>query len=167
MSKLAENQVSDKEKAVSGKLSEQYLTFLLGEDEYGIDILAVQEIHGWIKPRPIPDTPDYICGVFDWRGLVVPVVDLRIRFDYQEAVYDTKTVYIILKIGNSLSDQSFIAAIVVDAVSDVCNIEENEIKPSSEFGCKVNVKFIEGIAKVNDSIVVVLSLESLLNLSES
>ena len=81
----------------------QYLTFFMRDDEYGVDILSVQEIHGWVEPRPIPNTPEYIKGVIDWRGTIVPIVDLRVRFEYPEVTYDKTTVVIILKalIGES------------------------------------------------------------------
>ena len=166
MAELVDSEHSGSEIDASDKLSEQCLTFFLENDEYGIDILAVQEIHGWIEPRPIPDTPRYVCGVIDWRGLVVPVVDLRIRFNYEEAVYDKKTVYIILKLKEEQDDKAYIAAIIVDAVSDVCHFAESELKPPPALGGKVEMKFIKGIAKVNDSMVVILNLESLLNLDE-
>lgn len=150
---------SDKEKSV-----QQYLTFLMQNDEYGVDILAVQEIHGWIEPRPIPNTPDFIKGVIDWRGTIVPIVDLRLRFEYPEATYDKTTVVIILKADIDNLEHSVIVGIVVDAVSDVHDVVSENLRKAPALGNKVDTEYIKGIAKIKESMIILLDLGRLINL---
>lgn len=142
----------------------QFLTFLVADDEFGIDILAVQEIHGWIEPRPIPNTPDYIKGVIDWRGTIVPIVDLRLKFDYPEVEYKKTTVVIILKTFLKEIEHSAIVGIVVDAVSDVVDVDQQELKPAPRLGSKVDTDYIKGIAKLNGKMSIILDLQKLINL---
>jgi len=164
---LAESQSTELSKSVHGKKSEQYLTFLIADDEYGIDILAVQEIHGWVETRPIPNTPDYIRGVIDWRGTVVPIVDLRIRFGYENATYDKTTVVIILKASISeLENGTVIIGMVVDAVSDVHDVSSDDLRVAPSFGSKVDTRYIRGLAKLENSMIVLLDLGKLVNLND-
>ena len=144
----------------------QYLTFEIGQDEYGVDILAVQEIHGWVEPRPIPDTPVYVKGVIDWRGTIVPVVDLRIRFSYSEVTYDKTTVVIILKSMIEEINQSVIVGVVVDAVSDVLDLEQESIKAAPRLGSKVDTQYIKGIIKVDNKMTILLELGKLIDLEQ-
>lgn len=163
----SENQSADGSEQTAGKKSEQYLTFIMGADEYGIDILAVQEIHGWIEPRPIPNTPDYICGVIDWRGTVVPIVDLRVRFGYEEATYNKTTVVIILKANFSEVEQnSVIIGMVVDAVSDVHDVNAEDLRAAPSFGSKVDTRYIKGLANLEENMIVLLDLGKLVDLDE-
>ncbi len=143
-------------------ITTQYLTFLMGKDEFAVDILSVQEIHGWVEPRPMPDTPDYIKGVIDWRGFIVPIVDLRIRFKYQSITYNKTTVVIILKTEIDQDNQSGIIGIVVDAVSDVYDISNNVIMPAPNMGIKVDIEYIKGIAKIANSMIVILKVGKLI-----
>ncbi|TQV75339.1 purine-binding chemotaxis protein CheW [Aliikangiella marina] len=143
---------------------EQCLTFMVSNDEFGLDILAVQEIHGWLEPRPIPNTPDYIKGVIDWRGTIVPIVDLRIKFNYPQANYEKTTVVIILKTFLKELEQFAIVGVVVDAVSDVVDIKKHELKDAPTLGSKVDTDYIKGIAKVNNKMTVILELQKLINL---
>ena len=146
-------------------LEQQYLTFIMGKDEYGVDILSVQEIHCWVEPRPMPNTPDYIRGVIDWRGTIVPIIDLRLRFQYPEATYTSTTVVIILK--TKLSDeQEGIIGIVVDAVADVYDVKANDLKKSPNLGSKIDTKFIKGMTKIEDSMIIILDLAKLIDLDE-
>ncbi len=141
---------------------EQFLTFLMGQDEYGVDILAVQEIHCWIEPRPMPNTPEYIRGVIDWRGTMVPIIDLRVRFKYTDTSCTPTTVVIILK--TELADKTEgIIGIVVDAVADVYDIKKLDIKKSPSFGGKVDTKFIKGITKIKESMIVILETNQLID----
>ncbi len=149
-----------------GKKVEQYLTFLMDKDEYGIDILAVQEIHGWVEPRPIPNTPEYIRGVIDWRGTVVPIVDLRVRFRYKNTTYDKTTVVIILKAEVEDVKSDVIVGIVVDAVSDVYDISAENFRAAPHFGSKVDTRYIKSLAKIEDSMIVLLDLGKLVNLDD-
>ena len=144
----------------------QFLTFLMGKDEYGVDILAVQEIHCWTEPRPMPNTPDYIRGVIDWRGTIVPIIDLRVRFQYPEATYTATTVVIILQTKLAETDQECIIGIVVDAVADVYDVATVDLKKSPSLGSKIDTKYIKGLTKIEDSMIIILDLEKLINLEE-
>lgn len=145
---------------------QQFLTFLMGKDEYGVDILAVQEIHCWTEPRPMPNTPDYIRGVIDWRGTIVPIIDLRVRFKYPEATYTSTTVVIILQTKLANTEQDCIIGIVVDAVADVYDVAHEDLKKSPSLGSKIDTKYIKGLTKIDDSMIIILDLEKLINLEE-
>ncbi len=141
--------------------SNQYLTFMLAGEEYGVDILRVQEIKGWNKATVIPNTPEYIKGVINLRGTIVPIVDLRSRFGLENAEYGPTTVVIVLKVVGG--DGNRTVGIVVDAVSDVYNVSADEIKQSPDFGRAVSVDFIKGLAAVSDKMVIILDIDHLLN----
>ena len=145
--------------------SHQYLTFILDGEEYGVDILRVQEIKGWDRVTPIPNTPEYIRGVLNLRGTIVPIIDLRLRFNLQHLAYGPTTVVIMLKVLNA-DDKSRIMGIVVDGVSDVYNMPEGDIKPSPDFGAAVDTAFIRGLATVNEKMVIVLDIDHMLNSRE-
>jgi len=145
---------------------QQYLTFMMGKDEYGVDILAVQEIHCWIEPRPMPNTPDYIRGVIDWRGTIVPIIDLRVRFKYSEATYESTTVVIILQTKLADTSQECIIGIVVDAVADVYDVAASDLKKSPRLGSKIDTKYIKGMTKIADSMIIMLDIEKLIDLEE-
>ncbi len=156
---------SDKDKTQQAS-EQQFLTFLMGKDEYGVDILAVQEIHCWVEPRPMPNTPDYIRGVIDWRGTIVPIIDLRVRFRYAEATYTSTTVVIILQTKLASTDQDCIIGIVVDAVADVYDVAINDLKKSPSLGSKIDTKYIKGLTKIEDSMIIILDLAKLIDLEE-
>jgi len=153
------------EKSKGDQLAEQqYLTFMMGKDEYGVDILAVQEIHCWVEPRPMPNTPDYIRGVIDWRGTIVPIIDLRVRFHYEEATYESTTVVIILQTKLVDTEQECIIGIVVDAVADVYDVGAEQLKKSPRLGSKIDTKYIKGMTKIEDSMIIMLDIEKLIDL---
>ncbi|MDH5433578.1 MAG: chemotaxis protein CheW, partial [Gammaproteobacteria bacterium] len=166
MAELAEQKHPSVKYQQTDRSVQQYLTFLMEDDEYGIDILSVQEIHGWVEPRPIPNTPKHIRGVIDWRGTIVPIVDLRVRFSYAEATYDKTTVVIVLKSELEETGQNVVIGIVVDAVSDVRDVKPEDMRDAPKMGGKVDTHYIEGIAKVEDAMVVLLDLGKLVNLEE-
>ena len=141
--------------------AEQYLTFILADEEYGVDILRVQEIKGWDSVTPIPNTPSYIKGVINLRGTIVPIVDLRQRFAMDEVEYGPITVVIVLKIV--CEDRDRIMGIVVDAVSDVYDVNSEEMKPAPDFGSVVNVEFVKGLATVHEKMIIVLDIDHLLS----
>lgn len=145
--------------------SQQYLTFLLDGEEYGVDILRVQEIKGWDRVTPIPNTPAFIRGVLNLRGTIVPIIDLRLRFHLEHLAYGPTTVVIMLKVHNA-EDKSRIMGIVVDGVSDVYNMPEEDIKASPDFGAAVDTAFIRGLATVNEKMVIVLEIDRMLNSHE-
>jgi purine-binding chemotaxis protein CheW len=139
----------------------QYLTFVLAGEEYGVDILRVQEIKGWDAPTPIPNTPDYIRGVINLRGTIVPIVDLRRRFGLAVAEYGPTTVVIVLKVQGP--DRMRVIGIVVDAVSDVCTLGNDALQPPPDFGAAVSVDFVRGLATVNERMTILLDIDQLLN----
>lgn len=142
--------------------SSQFLTFILGNEEYGVDILQVQEIKGWDRVTPIPNTPDYIKGVINLRGAIVPIIDLRQRFTLESISYGPTTVVIVLKV--SAQDKERTIGIVVDAVSDVYNIAVDDMKAPPDFG-DIDVEFVKGLATVDDKMVIILNIDKLLNAS--
>jgi len=141
--------------------AEQYLTFILAKEEYGVDILRVQEIKGWDSVTPIPNTPSYIKGVINLRGTIVPIIDLRQRFSMDEIEYGPMTVVIVLKI--LCEDRDRIMGIVVDAVSDVYDVNSEEMKPAPDFGGVVNIEFVKGLATVAEKMIIILDIDHLLS----
>ncbi len=141
--------------AFSGDLS-QYLSFTLGEEEYGVEILKVQEIKGYSGITPIPNTPPYIKGVMNLRGTVIPVVDLRAKFSMSAREYNKFTVIIVVSVG------ARIVGLVVDAVSDVLDIRRSDIRPTPDLGARADTRFISGMATVGGKLVVLLQIEMLL-----
>ena len=144
--------------------ADQFLTFILGSEEYGVDILRVQEIKGWDSVTPIPNTPDYIKGVINLRGTIVPIVDLRQRFEMPEVEYGPITVVIVLKI--ECPDRDRIVGIVVDAVSDVYDVPPEEMKDAPDFGSVVDTEFVRGLATVAEKMIIILDIDHLLSDSE-
>ncbi|MCK4708040.1 MAG: chemotaxis protein CheW, partial [Gammaproteobacteria bacterium] len=143
------------EKAVD--ITQQYLTFLLGEDIYGVDILRVQEVRGWTKVREIPNTPEYVRGVLDLRGTIVPIIDLRTRLSIEAVEYTPITVVIVLAI--EVGDEKYVMGVVVDTVSDVLDVVKSEIKKSPNFGTSVETKFIEGMVMADAGMVVLMDID--------
>jgi len=141
----------------------QYLTFLLAGEEYGVDILRVQEIKGWDNVTMIPNTPDYIKGVINLRGTIVPIVDLRSRFSLETIPYGITTVVIVLRVNSD--NGSRIMGIVVDAVSEVYNISEDALKQAPDFGQAISTDFVMGLGTVDDKMIIVLDIDHLLNSS--
>ena len=142
----------------------QFLSFTLGDEDYGVNILRVQEIRGWEEVREIPKTPDYIKGVLNLRNTVVPIIDLRIRFGFEKVEYIPTTVIIVLSVEKE--DGSHVMGVVVDAVSDVLNIDPDNIKDAPNFGAKVNTKFMNGMVMVNERMVILLNVDKLLEQDE-
>ena len=135
---------------------QQYLSFALGDEQYGIDILRVQEIKGYSGITPIPNTPAHIRGVMNLRGTVIPVVDLRAKFHLETRAYDKFTVIIVVTVG------ARIIGLVVDGVSDVLDISRSEIRPAPELGQADNTRFISGMVHVGERLVVLLDIAMLL-----
>ena len=144
--------------------AEQYLTFILAGEEYGVDILRVQEIKGWDEVTPIPNTPDYVKGVINLRGAIIPIVDLRQRFGMDELDYGPTTVMIILTVQND--ERERIMGVVVDAVAEVYNINGAELQPPPEFGGVIKTEFLRGLASIEEKMIIVLDIDHLLNAKE-
>lgn len=150
---------------VSGSDAEQqYLTFIMAGEEYGVDILAVQEIRGWEESTLIPNAPAYIKGVINLRGTIVPIMDLRTRFGLEDVDYSPVTVVIILKFESEQGER--VMGIVVDAVSDVYAISDEETRKTPELTEDKNSVFIKGLVNVNDKMIILLDVESLLSFEQ-
>ena len=140
--------------------SAEYLTFRLGQEEYGIDILKVQEIRSYEQPTRMAHAPDFIKGVIDLRGVIVPIVDLRLKLHCATADYTDFTVVIILNVAGT------VLGAVVDAVADVVALTADSIKPAPQFQSQVDSAFVRGIASVGERMLIVVDIESLLSSSE-
>jgi len=138
----------------------EVLVFVLGAEEYGVDILKVQEIRGYEKVTPIPSAPSYLKGVVNLRGTIVPVIDLRVKFGMKEPRYDAFTVVVILRLAQR------VIGVVVDGVSDVVALTEKEVKEAPQLGTVVDASFIAGLATQNDRMVLLLDIERLLSSGE-
>jgi purine-binding chemotaxis protein CheW len=138
----------------------QFLTFTLKDEEYGIEILRVQEIKGFSRITPIPNTPNYIKGVLHLRGTVVPVVDLRSKFGMPETEYNQFTVIIVVTVGRR------VMGLLVDAVSDVLNIGKDDVEAAPELGSMVDTSFMTGMAKTGEKLIMLLNIDKLLGHEE-
>jgi purine-binding chemotaxis protein CheW len=138
----------------------EVLVFVLGQEEYGVDILKVQEIRGYEKVTPIPAAPDFLKGVVNLRGIIVPVLDLRVKFGLPEPRYDAFTVVVVLRIGGR------VVGIVVDGVSDVVRLAASEVKAAPALGSVVDGSFLAGLATPNGRMVLLLDIEKFLSSGE-
>ena len=137
--------------------AEQYLAFRLDGLDYGIPIMQVQEIRGWTKVTPLPNSPRYIKGVLNLRGTIVPIIDLRLRFNLDETPYDACTVIVVVNVGGRL------AGLVVDAVSDVISLTPEQRRNPPEFEGQVNRQFVQGLTQVDDKLLVLIDVDKLIN----
>jgi purine-binding chemotaxis protein CheW len=140
--------------------SGEYLTFTLGQEEYGIDILKVQEIRGYEAVTRIANAPPFIKGVINLRGVIVPIVDLRIKFNLSDPSYDQFTVVIILNIGKR------VIGIVVDGVSDVIQLSSDSMHPAPEFGSILDTRYILGLGTVEERMIIMVDIEQLMTSQE-
>lgn len=147
----------------AGPDSEQYLTFQLAEQEYGIDILRVQEIKGWDKPTRIPHSPSHLLGVINLRGAVVPVIDLRMRFGLEPSTYGPTTVVIVVRVKSERGELT--AGIVVDAVCEVCNVTQENLRPPPDVAGGVDQDFVKGLAMAGERMLILLHVDRLINAS--
>ena len=138
----------------------EFLAFKLGAEEYGIDILRVQEIRSYEEPTRIANAPSFIKGVVNLRGVIVPIVDMRLRFALEEARYDSFTVVIVLNIG------SRVMGIVVDAVSDVITLTPEQLRPVPEFNSAIQSDHLLAIGAVEDRMLILVDIEKLMSSAE-
>ena len=138
----------------------EFLTFRLGREEYGCDILKVQEIRGYENPTRIASTPDFIKGVVNLRGTIVPIIDMRIKFSVGEVKYDSFTVVIILNIANR------VVGMVVDSVSDVLQIDSTQIRPAPDFSEALDVSYLMGLAAIAERMLILVDIEKLMTSDE-
>ena len=140
----------------NGNAATQYLTVNLANEEYGIDILAVREIRGWTSVTRIPQAPGYVLGVLNLRGAIVPVLDLRLRFGLSREEYTGTTVTVIITVAGRLF------GIVVDAVSDVLDVEQNNVRPVPDMGTAVDTEYLKGLTSIGERMVLLLDADKLL-----
>ena len=138
----------------------EYLAFTLGSEEYGIDILKVQEIRGYEAVTRIANAPEFIKGVINLRGIIIPVVDMRIKFNLGTPTYDQFTVVIILNIGGR------IMGMVVDSVSDVTTLTPDQIKAAPEMGSAFNSDYLTGLGTVDERMLILIDIDKLMSSSE-
>ena len=150
--------------AAAEKSGGQYLTFMLAGEEYGVEILRVQEIKGWDSATPIPNSPEYVLGVLNLRGAVVPIIDLRKRFALESVPYGPTTVVIVVKIRHD--DQERTVGMVVDGVADVYRLEDGEIQPPPDMGDTLHTDFIRGLATVEDKMIILLEIDELISFDD-
>ena len=136
---------------------DEYLTFTLDKEEYGVDILKVQEIRGYDAVTRLPSAPDWIKGVINLRGTIIPVVDMRIKFKLGEPHYDEFTVMIILNVGTR------VIGMVVDAVSDVTRLAPEQLRPAPELGGGIDSRYIAGIGTVEQRMLILLDIERMIS----
>lgn len=139
------------------RTGQEFLTFALGNEEYGIDILKVQEIRGYERVTQIVNAPSFIKGVINLRGTIVPIIDLRLKFKLGSAEYTAFTVVIILNVSNR------VVGVVVDSVSDVIQLDPEEIREAPSLnGSEVDTRFIRGLATLNERMVILMDIETLM-----
>ena len=146
---------------LSEEVTKQHLTFILGGEEYGVDILKVQEIRGWERATPMPNAPEYVLGVINLRGIVVPIIDLRVRFSLPTAEFGPATVVVIVKV--SKNDIERTVGLVVDEISDVYSILESDIKVAPEMGGALSTDYINGLTTVDEKMIILLNVDLLVN----
>jgi purine-binding chemotaxis protein CheW len=134
----------------------EFLTFRLGEEEYGLDILKVQEIRGYDAVTRIANTPAFLKGVINLRGTIVPIVDLRIKFGLGEPVYDEFTVVIILNVAER------VVGVVVDSVSDVLTLTDAQIRPAPDFSASLDTRYVTGLGSIEERMLILVDIERLI-----
>lgn len=139
---------------------QEYLVFTLGDEEYGLEILKVQEIRGYDRVTRIANTPDFILGVTNLRGVIVPIMDLRVKFDFPTADFNVNTVIIIL----NLTDR--VVGIIVDGVSDVISLSSDQIRPAPDFSVTLSTEYLLGLGTIEERMLILVDIEKLLNSEE-
>ena len=143
--------------AIAAQNSLQLIAFSIGEQTYGVEITTVREIRAWNGATPLPNTREFVRGVINLRGTIVPVIDLRLKLRLAQARYDAFTVMIVLNV------QDRVVGIVVDSVSDVMALGAEQIRATPEFGASVDTRFISGIGTVDDRMLILLDIEALID----
>lgn len=138
----------------------QVLTFCLGSETYAVDILLVQEIRGWAPVTRLPQAPTYMLGMLNLRGSIVPVIDMRVRFGLEQALFTPLTVIVVLSVQTSSGRREF--GLVVDSVSDVVDLDAAELKETPSLGGKASAELIKGLAAVADRMLILLNVDELI-----
>ncbi len=159
----AEKVIEDAVNAMADKEG-KYLTFTLAEEEYGIGIIKIKEIIGMMPITSVPQTPEFVKGVINLRGQVIPVEDLRLRFGMESIAYTERTCIIVVEIKDETGTIQI--GIVVDSVSEVLNIKASEIEDTPNFGTKLNTEYILGMAKLEGDVKILLDIDKVLSADE-
>ena len=164
---MAEIETMDQAVKVMAEREGKYLTFTLAEEEYGIGILKIKEIIGMMPITTVPQTPEFVKGVINLRGKVIPVIDLRLRFGMGEIDYTERTCIIVVDVVE-IDGQAgtVLIGIVVDSVSEVLNIKGDDIEDTPTFGTKLNTEYILGMAKMEGGVKILLDIDRVLNSEE-
>jgi purine-binding chemotaxis protein CheW len=139
----------------------QYLTFVCAGEEYGVDILRVQEIKGWDHVTRVPNSPHFLLGVMNLRGVIVPVIDLRLRFGLERRVVDSATVVVVVRVRGERGERT--AGVVVDAVSEVYSILPEAVKPAPDLGGETSSVCVSGLATVGEKMIMLLNIDELIS----
>ncbi len=137
--------------------STQFLTFLIDDQEFGLELSRIQEIRGYAPVTPIPNVPPHVRGIMNLRGTVLPVIDLRMKFGLEPMAYTSFTVIVIAMIGEKM------AGLLVDAISDVLQVSEGDMRPAPDFGSAVDTRFIDAVFQTREHLAVALNLDKLLS----
>ena len=153
----------------SGK-ENKFLTFSMAQENYGVEILRVREIIGLIDITPLPQTPNYVRGVINLRGKIIPVIELRTKFGMTSVEYTEETCVIVVEVSEVGISERFEMGVIVDRVNEVLDINESSIEPAPRFGCSMNTDFILGMAKVKmaerDRVIILLNIDHVLTTEE-
>jgi purine-binding chemotaxis protein CheW len=150
--------------SLAERVAGKYLTFDLAEEEYGLEILRVREIIGMMDITPVPRTPDFVLGVINLRGKVIPVIDLRLKFGLPYKEPDDRTCVIVVEVMNEGATVQM--GIVVDRVNEVVDVKGADVEPTPSFGVSLDTAFILGMAKVGDKVKILLDIDKVLTTSE-
>lgn len=150
--------------SIDRRLEGKYLAFKLSKEEYGIKIRKIREIIGMLAITPVPQTPIFVRGVINLRGQVIPVVDLRLKFGMEELEYTERTSIIVVETKGHSGPIPI--GVVVDSVSEVISIKQEDIEDAPSFGTKLNTEFIHGLAKLNGGIKILLDIDRVLSAEE-
>ena len=156
---ISNSQVDEREDAAT-----QYLSFSLGDEDFGVDILKVQEIRGWQSVREVPEAPSFMRGVINLRGLIVPIIDLRNRLGKGETHCTPTTVIIVLKVAGA--EEEHTVGLVVDGVANVLDISANEVRPVSSSNIQISASYVMGIVSISDDMVMLLNIDALFKNSD-
>lgn len=159
------NETKQKAESERGLDGGKFLTFFLAEEEYGLEILKVQTIIGMMDVTPMPRTPDFVKGVINLRGQIIPVIDLRLKFAMESVEHTSETCVIVVQVANEQNEE-IIMGVIVDRVSEVMDISSEQIEETPEFGIDLDTEFILGIGKIADKVVILLDVDKVMSASE-
>ncbi len=155
--------ISGTRQSYSG-LDGKYLTFRLGNEEYGFGIMKIREIIGLMPITSVPQSPEFVKGVINLRGKIIPVVDLRLRFSMKEVIHDARTCIIVLDISGE--SRNIMIGVIVDSVSEVLTIREEDIEETPSFGASINTDYILGMAKSGGCVKILVDMDRVLDDNE-